>query len=374
MMHKTLIYRIIALLPAFIAIEAWAASYVYKSGEGLLFSWQKNETVGVTTGNIEAGMMEQLKFWTSGTEESTSTDRGLFAVGYKLNPYTTYYSYRPYIWSEAFDARNITCSYAGQVQDGNASTAALSNYDYQMAAATTSSDACTFIYKRVGGVVRLSFIAPETMSIRQMTLKADKPAMATSAKMNIMSQQTTLGDYSSSVALTASNISVGKGSEVVLYLMLPAQDLSTTNLSVMVTDGNGAQTILAMVKGPNIKPGFLYEMALGDVPGSNKSKGQYPVTDKATVTTAVGIGTPMARSSNINIDKNYVVQKLPMQKKGDVNGDGTVDVLDVVALTGYYSKGRTSELPVSVCDMNDDGEIDVLDVINIISLYTKAQN
>ena len=49
---------------------------------------------------------------------------------------------------------------------------------------------------------------------------------------------------------------------------------------------------------------------------------------------------------------------------GDINSDGSIDVLDVVSMVGYIL-GNTNDI---ICaDYNQDGNIDVLDIVNIVS-------
>lgn len=52
--------------------------------------------------------------------------------------------------------------------------------------------------------------------------------------------------------------------------------------------------------------------------------------------------------------------------KGDVNKDGTVNVLDIVA-TVNYSLGETDE-NMSIYDLNGDGKVNVLDIVQIVNL------
>ena len=51
---------------------------------------------------------------------------------------------------------------------------------------------------------------------------------------------------------------------------------------------------------------------------------------------------------------------------GDINGDGNINVLDVVMLVGHILNPDTSELENG--DINSDGNIDVLDVVALVSI------
>jgi len=50
---------------------------------------------------------------------------------------------------------------------------------------------------------------------------------------------------------------------------------------------------------------------------------------------------------------------------GDANGDGALDILDVVIIVDNIVTGGEY---LQVTDMNDDGSIDVLDIIIIVGI------
>lgn len=365
-----MIRKVLISAAMLLGTDAWAIGYAYQQGQGLELSWQTDDRVGVTTGNATNGEMEQLSFWASSKAAASRNDRSLYAVGYQLKPNLTYYSYSPYKWSEAFDARAIQCRYDQQKQTGNDDPSGIVKYDYQMAAATSSSDAISFSYKHIGGVLRISFLAPAAMAVASLNLTTETAALATKATMDLISQKVGLGEYATTMTLETANVSVAKSEKVVLYLALPAQDLSANKLRIAVRDSNGKEFPLATVMAPNVKAGCLYEMALLDSPQTQATP-RLTVRESAPQRVA-GIANPLAHVEDIQLDNTYSMQYVHMVKKGDVNGDGDVDVLDAIALIGYYTKGRTAELSPSVCDMNNDGDIDVLDAIEIVGRYTKG--
>jgi len=60
---------------------------------------------------------------------------------------------------------------------------------------------------------------------------------------------------------------------------------------------------------------------------------------------------------------------------GDANGDGTVNVTDVVAIVNYILGKPNSNFNLSVADVNGDGEINVTDVVAVVNIIlgkTKA--
>lgn len=58
---------------------------------------------------------------------------------------------------------------------------------------------------------------------------------------------------------------------------------------------------------------------------------------------------------------------VPFVLKGDLNKDGTFDVLDVVAMINVAFRGGTEPCPQGIADLNCDGFIDILDVVNLIN-------
>lgn len=53
---------------------------------------------------------------------------------------------------------------------------------------------------------------------------------------------------------------------------------------------------------------------------------------------------------------------------GDVNGDGKVNMVDVVALTNIFL-GKTKEYDLSICDINKDGVVNMVDVVAATNIF-----
>lgn len=56
-------------------------------------------------------------------------------------------------------------------------------------------------------------------------------------------------------------------------------------------------------------------------------------------------------------------------RKGDVNGDGVVNIYDVVIVTGVYGSHPGDPNWDPVCDLNGDGVVDIYDVVMVTSEY-----
>ena len=58
---------------------------------------------------------------------------------------------------------------------------------------------------------------------------------------------------------------------------------------------------------------------------------------------------------------------------GDANGDGVVDVLDLIAIGNYYIGNDPAYFCFHNADINEDGEVDVLDIIGVVNIFSKGR-
>lgn len=70
------------------------------------------------------------------------------------------------------------------------------------------------------------------------------------------------------------------------------------------------------------------------------------------------------------IDEDHVAQVLP----GDVNGDGTVSIQDVVLLVDYTLNKPVSGFVIEAADVTGDGQINVSDVVGIVNIVLKGNS
>jgi hypothetical protein len=71
--------------------------------------------------------------------------------------------------------------------------------------------------------------------------------------------------------------------------------------------------------------------------------------------------------SPIHTEVEYCVHISPWDYRGDANGDGIVNVGDVVYLISFLYRGGPAPVPMSVGDVNCDGIVDVGDVVFLIN-------
>ena len=54
---------------------------------------------------------------------------------------------------------------------------------------------------------------------------------------------------------------------------------------------------------------------------------------------------------------------------GDVNGDATVNILDIVMVANYtIGQADFTDEQIQVADLNQDGNINILDIVQIINI------
>lgn len=362
----------ILLLVMLIALSdfSYAVTYRFVPGKGLEFSWDASDKVSITTGESNYGITQQVGFFTSQTAGATRNHRGATATGFGLKASTTYLAYFPYSNANDFDAKSIVCNYAVQTQATNGSTASFRFCDYAMSSTVTQQNSATFEFRHTGAFLRFRFAAPEAMTATALHITATASSIATTALMNLVAQSVTPSGRVQTATLSLGNIAVAKDGELELFMALPAQDLTAETLTLSLATSQGKDVEIAKVKGFNLKAGKFYDI---DLVASQQGGAMHSKAFNTPSLTAVDIPMPMLYAPDILLDNDFTLQLVETRKKGDVNGDGDVDVLDAIALTGYYINGRTSTLDKSVCDVNGDGDIDILDVIAITSKYINGK-
>lgn len=64
----------------------------------------------------------------------------------------------------------------------------------------------------------------------------------------------------------------------------------------------------------------------------------------------------------------YFATAAPVVTKGDLDGDGSIDVADIVLIIDVIAQLRTDEYMVAAADVNGDGDVDVADIVSCIDL------
>ena len=84
-------------------------------------------------------------------------------------------------------------------------------------------------------------------------------------------------------------------------------------------------------------------------------------------------GNPLSYYTT-NKDKRCIIDWVyTPNKRGDVNGDGSVNTADVVAVYSYIEKGDASGFDRKAADVNNDGSVNTADVVAIYSIIINGE-
>jgi hypothetical protein len=67
------------------------------------------------------------------------------------------------------------------------------------------------------------------------------------------------------------------------------------------------------------------------------------------------------------------IESEPSFRRGDCNGDGTVDISDVLATVGFLFLGEEGFTCDDACDSNDDGTLNFSDPIATLDVQFKGE-
>lgn len=93
----------------------------------------------------------------------------------------------------------------------------------------------------------------------------------------------------------------------------------------------------------------------------NQSVGRYPDgTNDIFLFEKPTIGTTNRTSSYVSVINNILI--------GDVNGDGLVNIADVVCLINYILTGDETNIILANADLNGDGSINISDAVALVNI------
>ncbi len=118
--------------------------------------------------------------------------------------------------------------------------------------------------------------------------------------------------------------------------------------------------------GPSINLSVAYAPANSDFADSGTGGGIFTFTPDSTQEDSVYLVNFIA-SDGFIADTQVVVMQVISYIPGDVNGDGEVNVGDVVRLVDYLYRGGTPPHPLETGDTNCDGSINVGDVVYLVA-------
>ncbi len=87
-------------------------------------------------------------------------------------------------------------------------------------------------------------------------------------------------------------------------------------------------------------------------------------TGKEQEVTFTFSGTQNINTINVTVETQQAIERKP----GDVNGDGLVNIADVVALVGHILGNTPDVFYEDVADLNEDGNINISDAVNLVGI------
>ncbi|MBQ0075507.1 MAG: fimbrillin family protein [Prevotella sp.] len=364
--------KLLSILFLMAAVQfAFATGYTYDQEKGeIQLAWKYDDMCGVfTVSNTE------IIHWVLNDADNNCT---LSAYGWSLTPNATYYSYYPYSQSYIINKNPMTAlpvSYGAQSQEQNDNAAHLAAYDFMTAQTISTANDCHFDYQHLGSIIRFECSLDGERTLKSLTLASDNEDFTTTATMNATNGTLTTLTKEPTMTLALNDITVAEGQPLVAYMMMPPTNLRDKDLTVTLTDDNGAATV-ADLKGADILPGRVYPITLAMPPFDDgkyeeKPNGDPPLMAKRSLfdrPTAVTMNNPTAFAPNFMTDEESQFEQ-KFYILGDVNDDGEVRVSDASMLVNRCLEGTASQIHRKVADVNNDGEINITDAKAIIDMF-----
>lgn len=144
------------------------------------------------------------------------------------------------------------------------------------------------------------------------------------------------------------------------------------DLSVTATPVDGEDLFIAAFDIVR-EDGQPVEDAIVTLDGTANEAGEYLFEDlePGTYDYVVTHDCYSGEEGSITVVNEDLTEEVTMQiVPGDANGDGTVDILDVLAVTQYFNNDNQANFCFANADMNGDGIIDILDILAIVAFFS----
>lgn len=159
-------------------------------------------------------------------------------------------------------------------------------------------------------------------------------------------------DFSESVHYTVTGFH-GENRIYIVIVEVATIELFTVSFEVFDDAGNSIDDAVITLGGIENEPGNYFFEQIG--------VGSYSYTVQYTCF-ATNVG-------EVFVSEDELVQVVLTGTPGDANGDGLVNVLDVISITNYFIGYETELFCFGNADLNNDMVINILDVINTVYLF-----
>lgn len=199
----------------------------------LTFSWTEGDKIGVVPLTAEAESQVGLTITSGAGQKSAQFTGG----GWALRTDISYVAYYPFD-DNANTLSQVTFSYDGQQQTGNASLAHLGTHDFMYAASTAAADeALTFQFAHLSSIAQLNLTLPAAATLTKLTLRCNDPLLPHSATLSltdgIFTPVAESCDHTLQLALTDIGTTAA-GQTVTCYMNLPPIDMNGHTVYVIL--------------------------------------------------------------------------------------------------------------------------------------------
>ena len=240
--------------------------------DGAVFAWAAGDIVG-----IYPDVGTQVRFpIVEGIGQETQVAR-FTGGGWAVKGAHQYMAYYPFIPDMDLDKTAVPVDYTGQIQDGNASTAHLSPFDYMAAAAEAPSDGeISFDFVHLGSLLMLNLIVPKVGEYNTLTLTCNGVPFATKGTVDITAETPVITptDWSNEFVVHLNNLTTTQANEnVVIFAMIPPVDMSEQTITVNLRgDHTDCETSFTRGKNKPFLAGRSYRPSMGAMAGGDVIK------------------------------------------------------------------------------------------------------
>jgi len=224
-------------------------------GSSIEFVWSESDVVGIFP---QTGSQLYFSMAEGAGKSSALFDGG----GWAMKKTASYYSYFPFYPDFYFDRTAIPMTFEGQEQDGNGDPdhADMGTYNYMVATGEydATSKTMAFNYKRLATLFR--FMIPVAAgTYTSLTVSADSKCIASSGTFNSIEIDYAINDpvYTDKLTLELNDLVLESEGTLVGWMVLPPFNLLDKQLTISITDKNGAVTT-SSVAGKNYQRTYLY--------------------------------------------------------------------------------------------------------------------
>ena len=283
------ITRVSAELPDFMEENGTRSQINVSASDGISYSWAIGDVLGIFPDEGDQVSFRLTSSSLSGDGKNATFDGGAWA----LKNGHTYYSYFPFSYenfSESSSLSAIPVDYTGQSITEWGDTKNAGKYDFNAAGGTSSnSGALSFLFQRLGALLRVKLTLPATATYQKLTLSTDASVIPVKGKVNLSASTIAYipQTYASSISVNLNNISGTKDQIAYVYLMLPPMTLLTQDKLLTATlsynDGSSKGATYSLCKSgdttphtPDFKANTIYKrdaVPQGINPGGEMSGG-----------------------------------------------------------------------------------------------------